>query len=165
MSQGKGISDAVRKIAPQWFDPETTEAAREAAKLNGVEAYELNVGKNWTRKREGGRRRNRSGEGWIRKYYCKGVREGRVELEIQCNEDESAIKFFTIRAGGKVISGGVSNVASMFHSQRNNKARVGEDIAVAKKEEFRRMTLAEIRRIDTLVDFDSIADTFEEREA
>lgn len=167
MSQGKGISDAVRGIAPKWFDNETTEKVAKAAKLSYLEQMRLRTGDNWTRCRTAGRRRAIDSKGgWVRKYYCKGVAEDKVNLVIRCNEEETKIVYFTITAGGKTIDGGVSNVASVFQSGKNNQARVA--VAGSTKneaeEEFRRFSAAELQRMQTEIEFDDLADLLSVRE-
>lgn len=166
MSEGKGISDAVRGIAPQWFDASTVEKVTKAAHLSAWQARDLRSGKQWTRTRAEGRRKASDGRGWVRRYYCKGINEDDVQLRIRCNADETKIIYFTIVAGGKTIEGGVTNVASVFFSSKDNEARVAAAAtAEAKTSGFRRMTAAELQQIQTENDFDTFADMFEQRDS
>jgi hypothetical protein len=170
MSQGRGISDAVRNSVREWIDPVTSDKVAKAAKISdGLARLVLRNPDNWART---ARRFIKNGlgtkTGHSRTYRCNGLEaSSKVELEAQTNVADDVIQYFVVRVNGKVIEGGVSNVTSVFKKGVKNQARVAVAFttsAETKTAGFRHMSEEELRRLQTEVDFDSFADLFEVRE-
>ena len=72
MSQGKGISDAVRESIRDWITPDVAEKIRIAAKTDYHNfIYQLRDAKSWVR-----RVRRGIANGWERDYDCKQLPGG-----------------------------------------------------------------------------------------
>jgi hypothetical protein len=74
VSQGKGISDAVRESIRDWITPDVASKISSAANGN-IQTYLLRDAKSWVR-----RVRRGIANGWERDYDCKGFGGGVVNV-------------------------------------------------------------------------------------
>ena len=124
MSQGKGISDAVRGAVREWMTDDTVNflyeqhkgAEKDAASYPSF-ARMIRQASEWVRIS-----RSRGLKGWTRVYYSKLFNDRSITLHVNSNEQDTLIEYVTIRVRGKVIGGGTVNVPSVLVSQRGRKA-------------------------------------------
>lgn len=115
MSQGKGISDAVRESISTWI---TSDLVRilwsQFPDKDTMSEYgfrrRLESDREWARRV---RRLNGTG-GWERDYDCKAFPRGVVGLRVHTDTNDEYIKYVTFRINGKLIGGGVVNVPSVL---------------------------------------------------
>jgi len=165
MSQGKGISDAVRESIRDWITPDVAEKIRSAAKTDYQNfIYQLRDAKSWVR-----RVRRGIANGWERDYDCKQIPGGRVGLRVHTDSADRYIKYVTFRVDGKLIGGGVVNVPSVLVGQASLMGRRIQNASFAATEatpRFRPFTASELAKLTTELEYgDSgiIDSMFEER--
>lgn len=90
MSNGKGISDAVREAISDWMIPEITSALK-------VSRWQVDNPKSWVRRV---RRRRDNGIGWERDYACKT--NAQIVLRVHTNEADTRINYVTFRVDNSV---------------------------------------------------------------
>jgi hypothetical protein len=171
MSQGKGISEAVRGVVLEWLDDETIEQIAKALdprqETSIYRSYMRNTDA-WVRKA-----RRKSPSGFTRTYRCNGLAPRlNVELEVRSNPSDTRINYYAFRVNGKFVVGGQASVASVnIGSNSRDRARIGPtEFAQLNTSigSFRRMSEAELDKLNTEVRhgndgaFDSL---FEERSA
>ena len=93
MSQGKGISDAVRESIRDWITPDVASKISSAANGN-IQTYLLRDAKSWVR-----RVRRGIANGWQVDYDCKGF-GGRVGLRVHTDAADRYIKHATLSRAG-----------------------------------------------------------------
>jgi hypothetical protein len=164
MSQGKGISDAVRESISTWITTDVASKIQIASGSPGsIQGYQLRDAKGWVRRV----RRSIAG-GWERDYDCKQVPGGRVGLRVHTDSADEYIKYVTFRVDGKLIGGGVVNVPSMNLDNRfNRNARIQNPTFTSSeaKPKFRPFTADELHRLSTTLEFGgaSMDSMFEDR--
>jgi hypothetical protein len=163
MSQGKGISDAVRESISSWITEEVATKIVVAAK-RPIQLYLLRDAKSWVR-----RVRRGISNGWERDYDCKHISGGRVGLRVHTDAADRYIKYVTFRVDGKLIGGGVVNVPSVLVGQASLMGRKIQNASFASTEatpRFRPFTASELAKLTTELEYgDSgiIDSMFEER--
>jgi len=162
VSQGKGISDAVRESIRDWITPDVTSKISSAANGN-IQTYLLRDAKSWVR-----RVRRGIANGWERDYDCKGF-GGRVGLRVHTDAADRYIKYVTFRVDGKLIGGGVVNVPSVLVGQASLMGRKIQNASFAATEatpRFRPFTATELAKLTTELEYGDggiIDSMFEER--
>lgn len=121
MSQGKGISDAVRGAVGSWVTQSLLELLYQkytagGGKLNQSQfAMRVRSAESWKR---GNRTRDPNGPGWLRNYYSLefgGRGSTDVNLQVRTNSQaDTNISYVTFHVYGKLVSGGACDVPSVF---------------------------------------------------
>ena len=136
MSQGKGISDAVRGAIREWITPDiidqlwaanaplavaTSNSASYLPRSKDVFVREIRGADSWVR-----RVRRRISNGWERDYDCKAFPRSVVGLRVHTNLADTNIRYVTFRMNGRLIGGGVVSVPSVLVSQRGRVAQMSD---------------------------------------
>ena len=167
MSQGKGISDAVRGAIREWITPDiidqlwaanaplavaTSNSASFLPRSKDVFTREIRGADSWVR-----RVRRRISNGWERDYDCKAFPRSVVGLRVHTNLADTNIRYVTFRMNGRLISGGVVSVPSVLVSQRGRVAQLS-DVTFANTPAtpgYRPFTADELHQLATDVEFGS----------
>jgi len=123
MSQGRGISDAVRNAIHEWITDGLVETLFSNYSPGGSKqafAYRLRSDKDWVR-----RARRNHVKGFERDYDCKSFPAGIVGLRVHTNLQDDVIKYVTFRVQGKLVGGGTVHVPSVLASQKGRVATIG----------------------------------------
>ena len=168
MSQGKGISDAVRGAIREWITPDiidqlwaanaplavaTSNSASYLPRSKDVFTREVRGADYWVR-----RVRRRISNGWERDYDCKAFPRSVVGLRVHTNLADTNIRYVTFRMNGRLIGGGVVSVPSVLVSQRGRNAAIQDKsftVARPAAPTFRPFTADELHQLATDVEFGS----------
>jgi hypothetical protein len=145
VSNGKGISDAVRGAIDEWITPElVTELSKAAGRT--FFAHNLNNASQWVR-----RVRRGISNGWERDYECKA--QPRIGLRVHTDASDEYIRYVTFRVDGKFVGGGVVSVPSVNISQVGRQAQILAVNAKPSKPKFKPFTAEQIRVLQNKMDF------------
>jgi hypothetical protein len=159
-ASGKGISEAVRQIMPQWLDNETI--AGLSKKDSSITASRVKDFKSWVRVV---RRKSDTGTGYIRLYKCNTVPDStNLELEIRTSTKDSEIQYFAFKVNGKYVSGGDCRVHSVYSSaQAQNTARI-EPAKTTETKGYKRFSQADLDKLNLQVTYNSFDSLFDSRD-
>lgn len=163
MTQGRGISDAVRESIEVWVTDEVMAILQNETK-GTVSRWAMRNSKNWVRRG----RRNLPAGGYERDYECKNT-NGRVGLRVHTDASDEHIRYVTFRVDRKLIGGGVVNVPSVLVGHVTNRSRRIQDAnfsaSATETPRFRPFTTEEITKLSHSLEYGdrAIEDMFEER--
>ncbi len=155
MSQGKGISDAVRGSILEWMTQRVIAILFEESMKLGLEskssssaslASNLRNSEGWVRIK---RARNPKG-GWLRTYYSKRFGKNHAGLTVSSNELDTHIEYVTVTLANKVIGGGRVRVPSLLVSQFGRNAAIE---GFKEKSVFTEFSELELKRLSAELEF------------